>query len=400
MDTCFLAWDQYRIVRSCACSSSPSYIGNSTQLRRGRCCGMSLSSSNLMQSQNIEGQCPYRSVNADDNDVPARPSPSMPRLPKQKTFATNRILRSWRDGSVQFPPRISSNDLDQGSSPSAISVDPSPSASASETKDGLDEEVATVPATIAQKIHAMMPTLPPFPSPFTSPIRPKSPVLPAEIELPGSPPMSPTGVVNEWKLLGFLSPRAANRTIEPNRQSILSALDLLRSPRGKRQEDLTSPIESTSTVLDCVDDNNSVMIYGPLEPDDTSEVEIACSEIVSVYEDGDEIRTPQARFVPLPTESIEQILMGANESPEGCKGKEESCNVADSEPFIPPDEPWKSPLSKNGQLPEREYRVWVPSLTKISVQTMWWGFKMWVRFSSNSSHNTNLYFSDIFLPAS
>ncbi|KIM69770.1 hypothetical protein SCLCIDRAFT_725234 [Scleroderma citrinum Foug A] len=267
--------------------------------------------------------------------------------------------------------------LDRGEIESPISVDPSPSASASERKDGLDEEVATVPTTIAQKIHAMMPTLPPFPSPFTSPIRPKSPVFPAEIELPGSPPTSPTGVVNDWKLLGFLSPRAANRSIEPDRQSILSALDLLRSPRGKRQEDLSSPVESTSTVLDCVDDNNSVMMYGPLEPDDTSEVEIACSEIVSVYEDGDEIRTPQARFVPLPTESIEQILMGANESPEGCKGKEKgSCNEVDSEPFIPPDEPWKSPLSKNGQLPEREYRVWVPSLTKISVQTMWWGFRM------------------------
>ena len=312
----------------------------------------------------------------------------MPRLPERKILAANRILRLWRDRSVQFWPRISSNP-DQGSSQSLISVDPSPSASASETKDGLDEEAATVPTTITQKIHATAPTLPPFPSPLTSPL--KSPVLHAEIELPGSPPTSPTRVVNDWKLLKFPSLRAAtDQLVEPGRQSILSALDLLRSPPGKSQKGLSSPVKGTSTVLDCVNDNKSIMIYGPLEPDDTSEVEIACSEIVSVYEDGEEIRTLQARFVPLPTESIEQILIGANESPERYKGKEkESCTEADSELFI---EPWKSPLSKNGHFPEREYRAWVPSLTKISVQTMRWGFRMWVRFSSNWCHNTDLYF--------
>ncbi|KIM65873.1 hypothetical protein SCLCIDRAFT_1211888 [Scleroderma citrinum Foug A] len=298
----------------------------------------------------------------------------MPRLPERKILAANRILRLWRDRSVQFWPRISSNP-DQGSSQSLISVDPSPSASASETKDGLDEEAATVPTTITQKIHATAPTLPPFPSPLTSPL--KSPVLHAEIELPGSPPTSPTRVVNDWKLLKFPSLRAAtDQLVEPGRQSILSALDLLRSPPGKSQKGLSSPVKGTSTVLDCVNDNKSIMIYGPLEPDDTSEVEIACSEIVSVYEDGEEIRTLQARFVPLPTESIEQILIGANESPERYKGKEkESCTEADSELFI---EPWKSPLSKNGHFPEREYRAWVPSLTKISVQTMRWGFRIYL----------------------
>jgi len=120
------------------------------------------------------------------------------------------------------------------------------------------------------------------------------------------------------------------------------------------------------------------MMYGPLEPDESSEVEIACSEIVSVYGDGEEICTPQPRFVPLPTESIEQVLMGTSESPIGNKGKEKEESDCNSIPFIPPEEPWKSPLSTNGQLPEREYRVWVPSLTKISVQTMWWGFRIYL----------------------
>lgn len=325
-----------------------------------------------MQSPDNEGH--DRSLNADDNRISASSS-LIPRLQKQKILAANRILRSWRNKSVQFPPRISTNDPDQGSSQSPISVDPSSSASAIDSRDGPDE-----PTTFTQKIHAMMPTLPPLPSPFTSPIRPKLPALHPDVELPGSPPASPTAVVNDWKLFGFLSPRTASRSIEPDNQSILSALDLLRSPRGQRQG-LMSPPENSS-VLDCVDDNNSVMIYGPLEPDDTSEVEIACSEIVSVYEDGDEVRTPQARFIPLPIESIEQVLMGANEPSEGNKGKEkEPCNGPDSEPFVPPEELWKSPLSKTGQLPEREYRVWVPSLTKISVQTMWWGFRMWVPFN-------------------
>ncbi|KAI6040278.1 hypothetical protein EDC04DRAFT_2567212, partial [Pisolithus marmoratus] len=192
---------------------------------------------------------------------------------------------------------------------------------------------------------------------------------------PPSPPAD-----NVTKLWGFLSPRSSNRSIEPDNQSLLSALELFRSPRGRELANtLASPTESASTVLDCVDDNNSVMVYGPLEPDNTSEVEIACSEIVSVYGDGEEIRTPQSRFIPLPAESIEQVLMTADETQDkGNRKERETVDDSSLTPWVPPPESWKSPLSKSGQLPEREYRVWVPSLTKISVQTMWWGFRIYL----------------------
>ncbi|KAG6332385.1 hypothetical protein ID866_6705 [Astraeus odoratus] len=311
-------------------------------------------------------------MDAQDTSTP----PSPPSTPKQTAFAIDRLLPFRRDRIAEFPPSSwvvpSTDGLGQGSD------DLRPPARANDmTATGRDEEVTSPPPTFAQKMQAMVPTLPSISSPFSTP-RPKSaPLQTAEAEM-SSPLVSSPNVVNEWRLLGFLSPRTANQPLEPDRQSILSALDLFRSPRGDMQRDLPLSLQNTSTPMDCVDDNNSVMMYGPLEPDDTSEVEIACSEIVSVYEDGEEIRTPQQRFVPLPIESIEQVLMGASESSTESKGKERENSDGNSVPFIPPEERWKSPLSRNGQLPEREYRVWVPSLTKISVQTMWWGFRIYL----------------------
>lgn len=234
-------------------------------------------------------------------------------------------------------------------------------------------------ATFMQKMQAVMTALPSFPPPIMSPSRP-TPTSSQQQEPPQSPSFIPSSPPADTKLWGFLSPRTSNRTIDPDTLSLLSSLDVFQSPRGKESADgLASPTKNTSTVLDCVDDNNSVMVYGPLEPDDVSEVEIACSEIVSVYEDGEEIRTPQPRFIPLPAESIEQVLMAASETSDNGKGKErESVDDSSLTQWVPPNESWKSPLSRSGQLPEREYRVWVPSLTKISVQTMWWGFRIYL----------------------
>ncbi|KAF9241595.1 hypothetical protein BU15DRAFT_44762 [Melanogaster broomeanus] len=160
-----------------------------------------------------------------------------------------------------------------------------------------------------------------------------------------------------------------NGSLERGRQSVWSALDRLRPPYGKKPDNATSPEAPQDAVLDCIDDNNSVMMYGPLEPDDSSEVEIACSDIVSVYGDGEEIRTPQPRFIPLPSESIDQVLMGGAGDFTGNKGKETEVEVTPEATFVGPT---------TDQTPVKEYRVWLPSLTKISIQTMWWGFRIYL----------------------
>jgi len=196
---------------------------------------------------------------------------------------------------------------------------------------------------------------------------------------------------------GGPSPVRDPHLLEHGWQSFCSALDRLRLPSGRKHEATSASEPLQDDILDCIDDNNSVMMYGPLEPDDTSEVEIACSEIVSINGDGEEIRTPQPRFIPLPTESdeslmgcgprsppprfvplplesIDQVLMGGDGEVSSVRWKESEAGIipeATSATQVPP-------ITEPGadKPPVKEYRVWLPSLTKLSVQTMWWGFRM------------------------
>ncbi|KIK93587.1 hypothetical protein PAXRUDRAFT_828830 [Paxillus rubicundulus Ve08.2h10] len=235
------------------------------------------------------------------------------------------------------------------------------------------------PTTLAKKIRDVISTIPSLPSTISTSssrlwISPSS--IPPEVGTDGPP--APASVTHDLNLLALLtSSDVMNGSFERGRQSVWSALDHLRPPYSKKRENATSPEAPQDAVLDCLDDNNSVMMYGPLEPDDSSEVEIACSEIVSVNGDGEEIRTPQPRFVPLPSESIDRVLMrggGDFTAGNGMHREVEPSEVA----FVGMEQMWASAEPARDQPPVKEYRVWLPSLTKISVQTMWWGFRIYL----------------------
>lgn len=298
-----------------------------------------------------------------------------------------------------------------------------------------------VPGTFAKRVQDMLSAIPSFASSIDSgPSRP-TPPAPPQTEVDDTLPPG-----RDPHLLPFLTlPNFENSPFEHGWQSFWSALDRLPLPYAKKPEAASVPEPSQDDILDCIDDNNSVMMYGPLEPDESSEVEIACSEIVSINGDGEEIRTPQPRFiplpsesfdedplnsggcsprqrfiplplesigevltrsggrsprprfiplplesinealirsggrspqprfVPLPSESIDQVLMSGGESSglPGTGTKSEFVSGAVGEAQVLP-----STESAADQPPVKEYRVWLPSLTKLSVQTMWWGFRM------------------------
>ncbi|KAI9569666.1 hypothetical protein HD554DRAFT_2020006 [Boletus coccyginus] len=207
---------------------------------------------------------------------------------------------------------------------------------------------------------------------------------------PGSTPSAPQTEADDGP-----SPARDPHLLEHGWQSFCSALDRLRLSSGKKHETTSASEPSQDDVLDCMDDNNSVMMYGPLEPDDTSEVEIACSEIVSINGDGEEIRTPQKHFIPLPTESdeammgcglrsppprfvplplesIDQVLMGGGGEVSGVRWNENEAGIIPEASVPPVTEPGAE------KPPVKEYRVWLPSLTKLSIQTMWWGFRIYL----------------------
>lgn len=315
---------------------------------------------------------------------------------KQKVTAIDRFLKFARKESSKAPdfPPLSwfqeggSNGTNLAEEPSQSrnteqnrAEPPTNNAEASTNGTVAEEVEVPEPITLAKKIQDMISTIPSLPatiSASSSRFKP-APSLPPEVEADGPPPTPPPPPgVNDSKLLAFLtSSDFMNGSIERGRQSVWSALDHLRPPFGKKPDTTTgTPGPTDDTVLDCIDDNNTVMMYGPLEPDDSSEVEIACSEIVSVNGDGEEIRTPQPRFTPLPSESIEQVFMGADYSAGG-KGKEgETDSQSETETFVGTGEASSSAEPAIDRPPVKEYRVWLPSLTKISVQTMWWGFRM------------------------
>ncbi|PCH34032.1 hypothetical protein WOLCODRAFT_113031 [Wolfiporia cocos MD-104 SS10] len=141
-----------------------------------------------------------------------------------------------------------------------------------------------------------------------------------------------------------------------DRQSVWSLLDSMTPPRATREEQ--HGYDSDTSVMSMSEsdasDDSSVMFCAPLEPDDTSEVELARSEVISLSDGsfaGVDERTearPRGRL--------------AGPWPFGVGGE-----VA-SEATGPP--------SQDPRPVER--KVWVPSATKISLEVRWWGYRVYL----------------------
>ncbi|KAI0670092.1 hypothetical protein C8Q78DRAFT_976642 [Trametes maxima] len=153
-----------------------------------------------------------------------------------------------------------------------------------------------------------------------------------------------------------------NGSLIRGRQSVWALLDNLRlksltSPSPDGQSAAASGSSVTTEEQAMIEDDDSVMFYGPLVPDATSEVELARSEIVSVDENGTIVDVllddaplpgapPKARFG-----GIWPFSSGATTSPA------------------------PSPVKPKVLV---EKRVWVPSTSKLSLQVMWWGYRLWL----------------------
>lgn len=193
------------------------------------------------------------------------------------------------------------------------------------------------PMTLAQRIQALISSLPPFTAststpgsntPSETPPAYTSDTPPAYTR--GAPQPPPSSTLADSTMTALLSSAAVmNGSISKSRQSVWSALDRLRPNKKGKGKAPQSGIEE----VEGDDDNDSVMMYAPLEPDANSEIELADSEMMSVDEDGERIP----------------------ESSAGDKGK-----------------------GKENAAPPKEIKVWIPSATKISLQANWWGYRLCV----------------------
>ncbi|KAG2043447.1 hypothetical protein BDR03DRAFT_886995 [Suillus americanus] len=322
-------------------------------------------------------------------------SPSASKLPKTKINTIDKFLKYARKAKRPgFPPSSwlveQSNQGQQPITPTAASL-PAPLIIDDEIQEAGSSATAHViqfdggevgveneppePDTLARKIQAMIASLPSMPSglPTSFPPFHTTPSGTQVMDSNDNPPISSPGF-SDSKLMTFLTSfTVMNGSVDRGRESVWSVLDRLRSPLTKRDGAAEPGAEEPRTGAEYEDDNGSVMMYGPLEPTEDSEIEIARSEIVSLNGDGEEIRTPQLTFVPLPSESIEQVL-AQSEISDRRKEKQRAApeQLASSSRVESED------TTAVGAREQVEYRVWLPSPTKISIQAMWWGFRIYL----------------------
>ncbi|KAI0757200.1 hypothetical protein C8Q80DRAFT_1265156 [Daedaleopsis nitida] len=212
---------------------------------------------------------------------------------------------------------------------------------------------------LARKIHSLLSSLPPF----LSTVDPSAPDTDGNAKDGGSSKSPDTAPpIPDSRLLSLLaSPSYMNGSISRGRQSVWTMLDNLRLKALKSTADAHAGLgdsEGTNTVLE---DDDSVMFYAPLVPDDTSSVELARSEIVSVDEKGAVIEV-LVEDAPPP----QQMSSAPSESgvkPEGFKWHW----------------PWHRETTPTLPKPKMvTKRLWVPSTEKLSLQVMWWGYRLWL----------------------
>ncbi|KAG1816094.1 uncharacterized protein BJ212DRAFT_1356368 [Suillus subaureus] len=326
-------------------------------------------------------------------DAQEASSPSTSKLPKAKINTIDKLLKYARKAKRPgFPPSSwlveEGNQGQQPITPTAASLPAPPiiddeiqEAGSSATADVIQFDAGEVGVeseppeadTLARKIQAMIASLPSMPSGLPTSFPPFH-TTPSGTPVIDSNDNPPSPGFSDSKLMTFLTSfTVMNGSVDRGRESVWSVLDRLRSPLAKSDSTAEPNVEEPRTGAEYEDDNGSVMMYGPLEPTEDSEIEIARSEIVSHNGDGEEIRTPQLTFVPLPSESIEQVL-AQSESSDRRKGKQRagSEQVTSSSRVEPGD------TTAVGVIEQVEYRVWLPSPTKISIQAMWWGFRIYL----------------------
>ncbi|KZT74962.1 hypothetical protein DAEQUDRAFT_734470 [Daedalea quercina L-15889] len=239
---------------------------------------------------------------------------------------------------------------------------------AAELDGHADSEPAPEPSYLARKIQTLLATLP-------IPSQPQTPAAEAASEPdPAHPPKPPLpSWIADSRLVSYLtSPQVMNGSAAKGRPSVWDMLDRLKSTTGvskspsppaphadEKGKALTKPAEGTASAphdrrrAGDDDDSASVMLYAPLVPDDSSEVEIARSEVISMFSDQTTIHEHEQ-------ETKEEVILRerlATMWPSGGLG------IGGHK--LPAEQP-------------REKRIWVPSKDKISFEILWWGYRIYL----------------------
>jgi hypothetical protein len=204
-------------------------------------------------------------------------------------------------------------------------------------------------------------------------------------------------------------------SLDKGRQSVFAILDRLRRPSARATEAPTDSAPSSVSEEqggsdDDDDEDSGIMLYGPLVPSEDSEVELAASDIMSVFDDGETLefeqparplsfiaageqltpRSPPAALSPAIPEGPTPQEGAANTGQHGAQREQgasgwfgtlkekmiEGGKVV-SEKVTEGTKSLKDKLPEGRKVVKTKTR-WVPSPDKISFQATWWGYRLCV----------------------
>lgn len=277
-----------------------------------------------------------------------------------------------------------------------------------------EEQITPEPLTLARGIQALLSgfrTIPPTPSATDATTSATGSSEAGAPITPGGP--IPPAPVTDSRFLSLLGNTNVMSGSTDKRQSVFEILDRLRRPSGRAMEDsndLPSAISEEGQGNDEYEDDGSIMLYGPLVPSEDSEVELAASDIMSVFDDGETLeferparplsffdigehltpRSPPASLLPETPEerhAQEAPTEGSQPSTEKepgalgwfdtWKGKVIEGGKLVSEKVAEGTKSWKDKMSDGRRVVKTKTR-WVPSPDKISFQATWWGYRLYL----------------------
>lgn len=240
------------------------------------------------------------------------------------------------------------------------------------TADTAVAETAPVePTSFARQIQSLIDNLP-TPSKRTTVKDPKPPQRDED-----GRPIPPPTPIKDSKLIRLLSSATimnGSRDKNSSRPSIWSILESLGAP--KHEEDppddapRPDPHHGDDNNPDIFSDTSSVMVYSPLLPTRNSLVELAESEVIME----DEVDEPEpVPAPPIPGWSWSNVLPNSVTS---------WLSQTPPAPWLDDNGQPLTPRTQERRLRAQATRVWIPSKDKLSIQCMWWGYRMYVRSAS------------------
>lgn len=210
------------------------------------------------------------------------------------------------------------------------------------------------PISLARRIQSLINKLP-TPAPSTAAESSTS----GQIDLH----LLPSASLDDQELVQALSsPVLMNGSLDGRRTSVWRALEEMGSPTSR-----TSARDNV--VPETFNEPSSVMVYSPLLPVRGSLVELAQSEVIIEEEEEEEhTDTRKPKTIPVPPSA--PALSWTNIFTSWFTQPPQSTP--------PPAEPPMTPRTHEQHL--RAQRAWVPSKDKLSIQCMWWGYRMWVQY--------------------